>query len=73
MVAWEPRTRETIKEKDVVLNYALLKPILMEIGHIQPTLPLLDYKAAFIVATTQHNFHSALYKVKGGRGIIRDT
>ena len=62
-----------MSETDLEANYLLLKYVLLEIGHLQPTLHLIDFKAAFIVATTHHNFHSALYTKKGGRGLIRDT
>ena len=72
-MVWAARTRETICEEDLVNNFELLKAVLLEIGHVQPTYTLLDFKAAFIVATSQHNFHSNLYQKKGGRGLIKDT
>ena len=72
-MTWAARQREVIGEDGLVANYDLLKAVLLEVGDSRPTYNLLDYKAAFIVATSQHNFHGQLYKVKGGKGLIKDS
>ena len=50
---------------------------LIELGHpIPPTttkFKTLGYEAAFILLSVTYNLHSAVYEVRGGRGLIRDT
>lgn len=80
IVSWEREENQPLvcNEKDLLANYELIREVLVSVHDADGTTwshgipPLGDFQGAMIYTTSLMNYHSELYRVRGGKGRIKD-